>query len=103
MKRISFVSAVLGFCLLFGFSVYAEGPVASVPHTGQAAAKATLPDDQSKKPSGEAPVTQGRPAAVMPERVYTFETVPEGTEVRHDFVIENHGTAPLRIIKVETG
>jgi hypothetical protein len=43
------------------------------------------------------------PVAVLPVRSYEFEAVPDGVEVRHDFVIQNKGTAPLFISKVNTG
>lgn len=49
------------------------------------------------------PQTPGRPKAVAPEPRFEFSIVVEGTEVTHDFVIENHGTAPLNIAKVQTG
>lgn len=124
MKRFYFIGLALGGCLLLGSAVYAASPVASISHTGQAAAKKApaptqqpeqQPDRQADMQAAEqstdrvnnhsnsAPVNQGRPVAVMAERTYTFDAVPEGTEVRHDFVIENHGSAPLRIIKVKTG
>jgi hypothetical protein len=34
---------------------------------------------------------------------YEFEPVPEGVEVRHDFVIRNQGGSNLEIQNVETG
>ena len=43
------------------------------------------------------------PIAYVPEDTYEFETVPEGTQVTHEFKIQNKGTAPLRIEKVRTG
>jgi outer membrane protein OmpA-like peptidoglycan-associated protein len=43
------------------------------------------------------------PAAVLPARGYEFEPVPDGVEVRHDFVLQNKGTAPLIISRVKTG
>jgi hypothetical protein len=42
------------------------------------------------------------PAAVLPARGYEFEPVPDGVEVRHDFVLQNKGTAPLIISRVKT-
>ena len=47
--------------------------------------------------------TPAQPKAVAPEPRFDFPVVVEGTEVTHDFVIENHGTAPLQITKVQTG
>ncbi len=43
------------------------------------------------------------PAALLPTRSYEFEPVLEGDEVRHDFIIQNKGTAPLFITRVKTG
>lgn len=43
------------------------------------------------------------PAAVLPTHSYQFEPVLEGFEVRHDFVIQNKGSAPLFISRVKTG
>ncbi len=37
------------------------------------------------------------PEAVFPAISYKFEPVMEGGKVVHDFVIENHGDAPLVI------
>jgi hypothetical protein len=45
----------------------------------------------------------GVPAAVVTSPIYRFDPVIEGTEIEHAFVIRNNGTAPLEIIKVETG
>ena len=42
-----------------------------------------------------------QPKAVFPEVKYTFPTIMEGTEIKHDFMIENHGQAPLIIQKVQ--
>lgn len=42
------------------------------------------------------------PSAYLPAYRYEFGSVLEGTEVLHDFVIQNKGNAPLKIIKVET-
>jgi hypothetical protein len=43
------------------------------------------------------------PAIHVPEPQHEFEAVPEGVEVRHDFMIRNRGGADLEIQKVETG
>lgn len=40
------------------------------------------------------------PTAVFPETRYQFEPIVEGNEIKHDFIIENHGDAPLVIDKV---
>ncbi len=43
------------------------------------------------------------PTAFLPETQYAFPRVLEGTEVLHDFIMQNKGTAPLDIKKVRTG
>ncbi|MBF0118897.1 MAG: hypothetical protein HQK79_08675 [Desulfobacterales bacterium] len=43
------------------------------------------------------------PVAVFPEKNFTFQGIPEGVEVVHDFVIQNKGTDVLNIEKVKTG
>ncbi len=43
------------------------------------------------------------PLAVVLESVYKFNPVLDGEEIVHDFVIQNRGTAELKIYKVETG
>jgi len=48
-------------------------------------------------------VSENVPVAVAPRDTYQFETVPEGTQVTHEFKIQNQGTAPLIIEKVNTG
>ena len=42
------------------------------------------------------------PAAFFPSNNFTFNEVLEGTEVIHEFVVQNKGTAPLNIPKVQT-
>lgn len=37
------------------------------------------------------------PSVVFPEKSYEFPAVLEGTQVTHDFPIENRGSAPLEI------
>ncbi|OQY05989.1 MAG: hypothetical protein B6I22_06665 [Desulfobacteraceae bacterium 4572_123] len=43
------------------------------------------------------------PKAVFPEKHFEFPSVLEGTEVRHDFIIQNSGPGILKILKVLTG
>ena len=42
-----------------------------------------------------------QPQAVFPETRHEFGSVMEGQEVRYDFSIENHGQAPLTILRVQ--
>ncbi|MBW2407247.1 MAG: DUF1573 domain-containing protein [Deltaproteobacteria bacterium] len=52
---------------------------------------------------GASKQTTPSPSAFVPENRYTFPTVIDGTEVTHDFIIQNKGDAPLVIEKVKTG
>ena len=42
------------------------------------------------------------PSALIGQTIYEFETVVDGAEVVHDFVIQNKGAATLEIQKVKT-
>jgi len=56
-----------------------------------------------KAGNGPDAAATGSPVAIVNERSFTFSPVPEGTDVVHDFVIKNTGTAPLKIEQVKTG
>lgn len=43
------------------------------------------------------------PPVFVPEARYKFDPVLEGTEITHDFIVQNKGTTPLKIEKVRTG
>ncbi len=45
----------------------------------------------------------GTPKAVIETTSFTFAPVVEGTEVRHNFTIQNTGDGPLIIKEVKTG
>lgn len=45
-------------------------------------------------------VSQKAPKVIFPSTRYEFQSVMEGVEIKHDFIIENHGEAPLVISKV---
>lgn len=49
-----------------------------------------------------ATTVQSFPVAFLPSNGFNFDAVVEGTEVVHEFVIQNKGTAPLNISKVQT-
>ena len=49
------------------------------------------------------PAAEGAPSADLPERHFSFEPVVDGTEVVHNFVLYNKGSASLKIQKVRTG
>ena len=42
------------------------------------------------------------PSAYFPERYYTFKQVVDGTEIMHDFILQNKGDATLKVNKVTT-
>lgn len=46
--------------------------------------------------------TPAGPKAFLTETQYHFGAVPEGEKVRHPFILQNRGTAPLTIIDVKT-
>lgn len=45
----------------------------------------------------------GVPGVKVPDSSFTFSPVVEGTQVVHSFVVENRGSAELKIEKVKTG
>ncbi len=47
--------------------------------------------------------TLNLPSVFVPESRFKFGPVLEGTEITHDFVVQNKGTTPLKIEKVRTG
>ena len=48
-------------------------------------------------------IAQAAPIALMTESTFNFGSAAEGTKIKHDFVLENHGTEPLVIEKISTG
>ena len=42
------------------------------------------------------------PAVVMPAPDFEFKPVPDGAEVKHDFIIQNMGSGLLKIKQVKT-
>lgn len=42
------------------------------------------------------------PSVYFPARYYTFKQVVDGTEIVHDFILQNKGDATLEISKVTT-
>ncbi len=47
--------------------------------------------------------TPNLPSVFVPESRFKFAPVLDGTEIIHDFIVQNKGTAPLKIEKVRTG
>jgi len=56
---------------------------------------------QTQAASQSAVPANSAPRAVFPKLQWEFEPVMEGEEIRHDFIIENQGTAPLLINRVQ--
>ena len=48
------------------------------------------------------PSAEPAPKALFVEKSWKFESVLEGAEVVHDFVVKNQGQAPLKITNVRT-
>ena len=46
---------------------------------------------------------KAQPEIAIPDPLYTFENVVDGTEVVHDFPVYNRGAGDLAIAKVQTG
>ncbi|TWI75332.1 uncharacterized protein DUF1573 [Desulfobotulus alkaliphilus] len=44
-----------------------------------------------------------KPFLHAPERVYTFDTLPEGSILTHRFTLHNTGDSELRILRVNPG
>jgi hypothetical protein len=53
--------------------------------------------------SGATPEKAAQPDIMIPDPLFTFDTVVDGTEVVHDFQVINRGAAELTIDKIETG
>jgi len=58
-----------------------------------------------EKPAGEAAPADpnAQPNIDIPDPLFTFEAVVDGTEVVHDFQVYNRGTGELAIQQVQTG
>ncbi len=53
--------------------------------------------------SGAEGEAQDVPMVFLPTDEYVFEPTLEGTDIIHDFIIQNKGTAPLKIKRVKSG
>ena len=68
-----------------------------------------IADNATETPTdGEAATRQAAgqtapPNVMIPEPLFTFDTVVDGTEVVHDFRVYNRGKGDLAIEKVQTG
>lgn len=53
--------------------------------------------------SGGQNVNRKFSCAFLPSSIYEFAPVVEGVDFIHDFIIQNKGTAPLKINRVNAG
>jgi hypothetical protein len=44
----------------------------------------------------------GTPKIHVPEPAFQFDSVVSGQDVNHDYLLQNRGTAPLKISRVKT-
>lgn len=49
------------------------------------------------------PVTENKRMAFVFEKTFQFKPVVEGDIIHHEFIIKNTGTAPLEILKIDSG
>lgn len=47
--------------------------------------------------------TRGTPSGSITDPTYKFDPVIEGDMVSHEFILTNSGSAPLEILKIESG
>ncbi len=62
----------------------------------------TETNDSTAAGAIENQVQSGSPKAVVAQKAFTFNEVLEGEMVTHAFLIENQGTAPLKVLDVRT-
>ena len=67
---------------------------------GSATLQADNPVNTDQKNQQLAQTVEDQPAVFFPQARFEFDSVMEGTEIKHDFIIENHGRAPLIIKNV---
>ncbi len=53
--------------------------------------------------SSSSTATQGTPSGSLTDPSYKFDPVIEGDVVSHEFTLSNSGTAPLEILKIQSG
>ena len=50
-----------------------------------------------------AEIAAAGPQGYLPESIYEFTPVVEGTAVSHEFILQNRGNTPLKILKLDSG
>jgi hypothetical protein len=69
-------------------------------HALAAEGKAAPPKSSPAQPVA---VSEGGPSIQLPETTFDFGEAIEGSEVAHDFVVKNTGSAELKIEQVRPG
>ena len=91
MKRLILTFLITALSILTWLSL----PIASA--AGSALASDTAGQEKA------AVDQKAQPEIAIPDPLFTFENVVDGTEVVHDFPVYNHGNGDLTISKVQTG
>ena len=84
-------------------------PANAGPSTRQTDGSILIADNATENSvDGEAATTKAAekaapPNIMIPDPLFTFDTVVDGSEVVHDFRVYNRGTGELTIEKVQTG
>lgn len=99
--KLSFHLAVL----LLAFVAVCAPSGSNADDTGPQAlpAQSTPAVGQDSQTAGGDEAADGVPVLFLPETSFQFENVPAGQSVTHDFLVQNKGTALLRITRVKTG
>ncbi len=66
------------------------------------ASAGSQPPSPAGAPADVGALIQKAPKAVFSKLKYEFEPVIEGVKITHDFIIENHGEAPLVIKNIRS-
>ncbi len=81
--------------------------VLSYPVTSECYKKENMENkgDKNASPANQATgiETLKHPSVVLPENIYQFDKVLEGTVLNHEFIVQNKGEASLEIKKVKPG
>jgi hypothetical protein len=101
MKRPILMMTIITASVLAWFTASYTHADAGDPILLAASAGETQGDTQT---IGSSSVDQtDQPAIMVPNPLFTFEAVVDGSEVVHDFPVYNRGTGDLAIEKVQTG
>lgn len=96
----------MAFIMLSGPVVLPANADPSIHQTGGSiliADNATETSADGEEATTQATGQTAPPNVMIPEPLFTFDTVVDGTEVVHDFRVYNRGKGDLAIEKVQTG